>query len=303
MVEKVNRVLDGVVDVEVEWTGADLHGRVGEHIIECTVTRLASAVASTESKIETDDEGREVTSQCFHVPFTILDTNECTLPPKHPMRHSCSAPSVCVNTIGSYECVCPTLSPQSDEYPTTVDDNFWYVLSQQERSAWELSYASSGKSSCISSPSTHGCCPFSASTTEGQNCRRNFKCPLDSCAKSDCASNARCMRTESPLEIPNYRCECPEGLMGSGRACQPKDPKPVPKVMFDGVTPTETTVKNGFYCGCTVPIVDACSGFPQCKGMSVKLGASPSLFDLYSHKPFFFGMTRKTRNLHCFGCQ
>jgi hypothetical protein len=266
VVEKINRVLDGVVDVEVEWKGADLHGSVGEHIVECTVTRLASAVSSTGLKIETDSAGREVTSQCFHVPFTILDTNECTLPAKHPMRHACSSPSVCVNTIGSYECVCPTLSAQTDEYPATADAEFWNVLAQQDRSPWELSFASSGKSSCVSSASTHDCCTASSSSPEGHTCRENFQCPVDPCTQSDCASNAQCHRDDSPLEVPNYKCQCPQGLMGSGRACQPKDPKPTPKVMFDGVTPTETTVKNGYYCGCTKPVVDACSGFPPCKG-------------------------------------
>jgi hypothetical protein len=55
--------------------------------------------------------------------------------------------------------------------------------------------------------------------------------------------------------------------MGNGKACRPGiDPKPEPKVMFDGVTPTETTIKNNFYCGCNKPIIDACSGFPPCKG-------------------------------------
>jgi hypothetical protein len=54
--------------------------------------------------------------------------------------------------------------------------------------------------------------------------------------------------------------------MGNGLQCTPADPKPQPMVMFDGVTPTEDTVKNNYYCDCTKPIVDACSGFPPCKG-------------------------------------
>ena len=40
--------------------------------------------------------------------------------------------------------------------------------------------------------------------------------------------------------------------------------------MFDGVTPTEETVKNDYYCDCTKPVLDACSGFPPCKGEFVK---------------------------------
>jgi len=37
-------------------------------------------------------------------------------------------------------------------------------------------------------------------------------------------------------------------------------------LMFDGVTPTALTVKNNYYCGCTKPKIDACSGFPPCQG-------------------------------------
>ena len=79
-------------------------------------------------------------------------------------------------------------------------------------------------------------------------------------------SNAQCILSQNPETKPNYTCQCPDGLMGNGRACQPKDAKPTPKVKFDGVTPTELTIKNGFYCGCTKPKVDACSGFPPCQG-------------------------------------
>jgi hypothetical protein len=277
VVEKVNRVLDGVVDVEVEWTGADLHGRVGEHIVECTVTRLASAAKDEDKqkalKIAVDEQGREVTSQCFHIPFTILDTNECTLPLKHPMRHQCPSPSLCVNTQGSYECLCPRLgeagASAAASIPTTADETFWKEIDGESRSPWELSFASPSKSSCPSAASTHDCCPAKY-TAEGIKCRKNFHCPIDPCKDKDvydCAPNAECVRAESTMEIPDHKCQCPDGLMGNGKACRPGvDLKPEPKVMFDGITPTELTVKNNYYCGCTKPMVDACSGFPPCKG-------------------------------------
>ena len=282
--EKINRLLDGVVDVEVEWTGAELHGRVGEHIIETTVTRLTGSNSSIVNSGDTriDEFGRVVTSRCFHVPFTILDTDECLLPSNHPMRHVCPSPSVCVNTDGSYDCSCPRLSVSNDN---------------DERSPWEVSFSSSAKTSCPSSPSTLGCCPGMAHSAEGKRCRERFRCPLDPCADStadaakkkthDCAPSATCVRAESPninnsnnnhddkkqesssssSTVQLYTCQCPEGLMGNGKSCRPGiDAPPQPKVMFDGVTPTGKTVKNNYYCGCTKPRVDACSGFPPCQG-------------------------------------
>jgi hypothetical protein len=56
--------------------------------------------------------------------------------------------------------------------------------------------------------------------------------------------------------------------MGNGHKCVPGIDRmpPAPKVMFDGVTATEDTIKQNFYCDCTTPVVDACSGFPTCQG-------------------------------------
>ena len=90
IVERVNRELSGVVDVEVLFTGSEIHSRVGNRTVQCSVTRLLSAVAVADSDSDSDsgdihggyergvdEEGRDVVTQCFFIRFTITNVNEC----------------------------------------------------------------------------------------------------------------------------------------------------------------------------------------------------------------------------------
>ncbi len=340
IVERVNRELSGVVDVEVLFTGLEIHRKVGKHEVQCKVTRLLSATtdysntnyedgtegtegtedaivaAAAETNAETnaetkkvqflkvDEQGREVITQCFLVPFTILDIDECNLPNGHPMRHECTFPSICVNTQGSYECLCPLLiSKQSNnEIHMSLASSekkedviqFWNTIinnnTRTTRTAWEKSFASSKFSSCPDKPSTYQCCHEDAHTNDGKYCRSHFKCPLDPCSTSssssssnnskiqkqpndshllghDCVSIATCQTSQSPLDTPTYKCQCPTHLMGNGHKCRTGIDiiPPTPKVKYDNITPTDETISNNYYCSCTKPIIDHCSGYDQCK--------------------------------------
>jgi len=274
---------------------------VGERIVRCTVTRLAESIGGGDDaeqqqrgdddddegdngaptkKSTIDEHGRNVVTQCFEVPFTILDVNECTVPETNTMAHRCHSPSHCVNTLGSYECLCPSESDTSVPNGVALS-NFWAQLDQESRNAWELSFGSSSESSCPNSASTHGCCDEDGHSNEGSYCRSSFRCPVDPCTQTTkttnnkaktaaaCASNAFCQRSSSPLSHPNYTCQCPPNLMGNGKPCPRGGTKKEPKVKYDGRTPTEETrraLDAGLICGCVEATVDACEGFPKCPG-------------------------------------
>ena len=214
-----------MLDVDVHWSGNELHRKVGVHGVTANVMRMLP-------------DGTEAMS-CFEVPFVIEDTDECTLPNGHAMRHNCDASAKCVNNAGSYECEC------------TGGASF----------SWNLSLKSS---TCSMVESTADCC-----APGDDACRSNFFCPVDPClaSQNDCDGRAGATCEATILgdgTPPTYQCECPDKKIGSGHTCGTSDARPAPKVGFDGQPTTDTIEAN--YCSCTNPTIDPCTGFPKCPG-------------------------------------
>lgn len=214
----------------MEWTGSELHRKVGKYDVTAKVTR----------RIKQAGGAMEESTDCFSVPFVINDDDECNLPVGHAMRHKCHESAFCVNTVGGYQCECrkPPASSSSE--------------------AWALSLLSS---SCPLS-ATSDCCST-------DDCKADFVCPVDPCGAnggSDCdaKSGAKCVSDVfEDGSGATYKCQCPSGLYGNGHVCNPGDSIPNPKVGFDGL-PTEAT-RTANFCGCTKPSVDQCAGFPTCE--------------------------------------
>ena len=232
----------------MEWTGSELHRKVGKYDVTAKVTR----------RIKQSGGKMEESTDCFSVPFVIHDDDECSLPVGHTMRHKCHESARCVNTIGSYECEC-----QPPSTVTTASD------------AWALSLSSS---SCPLSSSTSECCAT-------DDCKADFVCPVDPCGpngSSDCdiETGATCVSDVfSDGSGAHYSCKCPSDLYGNGHVCSPGDAVPNPKVGFDGL-PTDAT-KSANFCGCTKPSVNQCAGFPTCEKKNTQCrtkedGSSPT---------------------------
>jgi len=109
-----------MVDVQVEWNGAKLYGHMGEHIVKCIVTCLASRFHK---------DGWPVMMQCFLVPFLIYQWMLVA-------RQSCDATLmsslhiVCVNMIENYKCVCPLLSLEESTTNVQVNVDAGWAIQQ-----------------------------------------------------------------------------------------------------------------------------------------------------------------------------
>jgi hypothetical protein len=77
---------------DISLRGDSMHATVGSFEVKATISRLTSNGVATE---------------CYSIPYEILDIDECSYPKSHPLSANCASGTKCVNTLGSYECACP----------------------------------------------------------------------------------------------------------------------------------------------------------------------------------------------------
>lgn len=223
----VNQAAHGVTQVQVTWAGDVVHGKVGSHLVQAQITRLAAAPEG-----ETTEE-----QSCFEFVFEVSDVDECAQPTGHEWAHHCHPTTRCVNTNGSYACACAAPSHAEPD----IDPRFH----------------------CAGAADTSECCAASVVSHPGKSpaeqraaqdaCKAQFSCYVDECPSTCDVPTASCTPTFSAARSI---CTCPAGMVGSGRKCGPHEAQP--PVLVDRDSGTRANASQ--VCGCQVPMVDHCSG-------------------------------------------
>lgn len=197
---------EAIEGVRITWLGAAVHAEVGEYEIVANVTFA------------------DRSTRCYTTLIEVTDTDECSPLVPADWRHACDASARCVNTVGSYACVCDEGSFAPRDAPH----------------------------GCAGRRNSTECCPRSHKKIN--ECVAGFTCEGDLC-DDKCVEAASCARSVAEVTPgrfeASYACSCPEEFIGSGERCLDDAPS---SVFVDGRgRPT-----RGLPCGCQVGVLDPC---------------------------------------------
>lgn len=143
-----------------------------------------------------DKEGKEAEKRYRTVEVTDID--ECALG-----EHACSENADCINTIGSYDCVCREGFAGDGFKCHDVDECKLGTHNCSE------------KANCTNTIGSFKCTCFDGYEGDGVVCK-----DIDECARGtdQCDEHAICTNTEG-----SYECACKPGFKGDGFHCEPID--------------------------------------------------------------------------------
>ena len=198
---------------------------VGDHEVVTTVSHMIEG-EDDESSSEGVVGGGKMVTRCYLIPFFIEDVDECSLPPSNPHSHSCDSSTVCENTVGSYDCTCPS-----------------HLVSLPS-------------STCPGTSSSSSCCYDQKNNKEEElTCKKLFKCPAEKCPGNCALDSSAICKDESGF----VECSCPGSLVGSGELCLGEEHQ---ETIYHHPTNSSLLLTQNptNICGCQVPQNDTCYG-------------------------------------------
>jgi len=233
-----------IYSIKFQYEGENKRLQVGRHEIQAIAQLSENGTESLQRNTQDALENSHFNAQThlYKAIYVVEDVDECSFSRDHPWHHKCGRGSICVNTIGSYECICP-------------QETIGY-------SAMEVAF-----SSCSGVSSTEHCCNDTGKDKD--ECKSMFRCTNDLCL-GKCSKNAICVRKNDTMlsnlddlgktkRSLQYECRCPKEpkrLIGSGYLCNSQ--QPIPMVDRNGNLQGDLSEKD--YCGCHDPRIDFCIG-------------------------------------------
>ncbi len=197
----VNEHLEGVLNVDISLRGNPKNTKVGKFMITAVINRI----------VQLENGRQESVEECLEIPYEITDIDECSLPPSHPMSHSCHPSTQCVNVVGSYECSCKRgswgVKGSGSPYPQKG-----VVLRLLAYLGLIQGGGEKSRGSCGGKANTSECC-FSAHYHDDlwiseKNCKSDFRCTSNSCLGEKCPSRSSCVPGAG---YSDFHCVCKPG--------------------------------------------------------------------------------------------
>ena len=275
---------------------------------------LWTGACAGESHGSVDDAGAKTCRVSFaaSVPGSVAagvvfaEINECEASPLSPNADSCGVDSVCVNTVGSYECACGagrapvglSTNPQCadinecelETHACGSKNNCVNTLGGHacacESAGWSMTIHANGDASCgvpvrnQASQETWPLCNLVGAARGAPDCAEVFGAYLDFPAAADHAENTfyaySCPGGKTP-DSSGLNCVCPPGQEDIGGVCDVDECAQTTSIC--GGNASCFNLESSYVCVCkpgSVPGPGATPQAPQCAPAAEETAANPA---------------------------